>query len=485
MKRSLKQQPAPDAPNPPVSKRTRTSTANTSADASAVSKPPTKIHPFFAAKNKEKDSADSKNTKVLSWSTVGSLLIGIFTGPDSNSEEPNKPSAKTEITETENGGNKTISSNAIGTRIAAFDFDSTITVTAGTHLFSKSADDWRFLYNSTKETIRAQYVAGFRVVIFSNQMQSKEAKLDIFKGKVAQVALQINVPFIVFAATENDQFRKPQTGMWDYFVEHFCNGVQPDMKTSFFVGDAAGRPERRDNGDKLLKKDHSAADYKFALNIGLRFHIPEVFFKHDVDAIKHVPTEWTFDPRSYKNPNNLFSPSNSPLIPTNLDGPELVLFVGPPAAGKTSFAKTHFTPKGYVHVNQDTLKDRKKCIEATIKALKEGKSVVVDNTNPSASVRQEYISAAKKCGVTTVRALYFTAPIAICEHNNHVRVKLTKGLGKGIERERLPTMVFNMFKKNLEIPEAEKEGLSEVTHVNFVADFKSNIEKVAWSRFYL
>jgi len=38
-----------------------------------------------------------------------------------------------------------------------------------------------------------------------------------------------------------------------------------DMAESYFVGDAAGRPN-----------DHSGTDRKWAMNAGLKFHTPEV-----------------------------------------------------------------------------------------------------------------------------------------------------------------------------------------------------------------
>jgi hypothetical protein len=43
-------------------------------------------------------------------------------------------------------------------------------------------------------------------------------------------AAQINVPAtIMYAASRSneDPFRKPKTGMWDYFVEHLNGGVVP------------------------------------------------------------------------------------------------------------------------------------------------------------------------------------------------------------------------------------------------------------------
>lgn len=69
-------------------------------------------------------------------------------------------------------------------------------------------------------------------------------------------------------------------------------------------------------------------------------------------------------------------PAEPPLLPAP-SSPELVVFVGYPALGKTSFFRAHFAGAGYVHVNQDTLKTRDKCVKAAEQALADGKSVVV------------------------------------------------------------------------------------------------------------
>ena len=60
-----------------------------------------------------------------------------------------------------------------------------------------------------------------------------------------------------------------------------------DYKTSFFVGDAAGRPANPMTGKT---KDFKCTDRLFAINAGLTFYTPEEFFlsaKRD-DKFKQV-----------------------------------------------------------------------------------------------------------------------------------------------------------------------------------------------------
>lgn len=82
-----------------------------------------------------------------------------------------------------------------------------------------------------------------------------------------------NVPIRILAAlSKSDQYRKPMVGMYEVVSSLYAShGLEVDLEKSLFVGDAAGRPA---GGGK--RKDHSDTDYKFSLNVGLRFLTPEV-----------------------------------------------------------------------------------------------------------------------------------------------------------------------------------------------------------------
>jgi len=56
-------------------------------------------------------------------------------------------------------------------------------------------------------------------------------------------------------ATDSDNYRKPNTGAWSFFLEILNSGAEGevDMKESFYCGDAAGRKTK-------LNKDFADSD---------------------------------------------------------------------------------------------------------------------------------------------------------------------------------------------------------------------------------
>ena len=66
------------------------------------------------------------------------------------------------------------------------------------------------------------------------------------------------------------------------------------------------------------------------------------------------------------------------------------------------------------------LKSKDKCLKAATEYLKEGDSVVVDNTNPDPDTRKQWVELAQKQGVP-VRCVWFRTPLVVCEHNDAVR----------------------------------------------------------------
>jgi len=149
------------------------------------------------------------------------------------------------------------------------------------------------------------------------------------------------------------------------------------------------------------------------------------------------------------------------------DKTEMVIMVGFPASGKSTFVNKYFAPHGYHRVNRDTLGTAAKCKKAAREALTEGLSVVIDNTNGSASAREEFISIAQEFGVP-VRCFYLTTSFELAEHLNYVRVRETKGAVR-----RIPPVAYNVYKKGFEKP-SKSEGFEEVISIEFIPDLRDD-----------
>jgi bifunctional polynucleotide phosphatase/kinase len=96
---------------------------------------------------------------------------------------------------------------------------------------------------------------------------------------------ELDISSSLFVACANDIYRKPRPGMWSLLASQ--RGMQIDSQKSLIVGDAAGR-----------KNDHSDSDWHWALNLGVEFFTPEVYFKGE---ISEQPAH-KFDPSWFLNP---------------------------------------------------------------------------------------------------------------------------------------------------------------------------------------
>lgn len=173
-------------------------------------------------------------------------------------------------------------------KVAGFDLDCTLIKTKSGGTFARGISDWT--WNSTKviESLK-KWRNTHLIVIFTNQGAVLNDKLSKsyqnFTRKLLNIIKELksnldNVDILVYAAckSKNIDNRKPQIGMWNELLKYLQLGdLKIDKENSFYVGDAAGRPNDFLNSDKL-----------FAENIGLKFYTPEEFDiikekKNDVD----------------------------------------------------------------------------------------------------------------------------------------------------------------------------------------------------------
>ena len=214
------------------------------------------------------------------------------------------------------------------------------------------------------------------------------------------------------------------------------------------------------------KKDFSCTDRKFAANLGIPFFTPEELFLDFPQCKKY---NWGFDPRNLPHPTHEVTTSSAP---------EVVIFVGYPASGKTTFFREHLEPKGYCHVNRDTLGSWQKCVAKCTELLKTGKRVAVDNTNPDRESRMRYIEVAKKFGVPA-RCFRFLTSLEHCKHNNRFRELTATAKDK---RGKVNDMVFNMFKSKFLEPTLE-EGLTAIVKIEFTPSFTDKSLETLYHQF--
>ncbi|KAI4864265.1 PNK3P-domain-containing protein [Hypoxylon rubiginosum] len=383
-------------------------------------------------------------------------------------------------------------------KIAAFDLDSTLITTASGKKFGDAPGDWKWWDPSVPSQLRKLYAKeDYRIVILSNQggltlhadPKSKgpkggtKNKVASFKQKCGAVLAQLDLPTTVYAATARDIFRKPRAGMWaevcrDYHIPE----DEVDLAGSIFVGDAGGRTAQLKSAGgtgaaagATVAKDFSCSDRNFAHNVGIAYKTPEEFF------LGEPPREFSrdFDLATYPLDVDGGSNDDGEILFEKVNKQEVVLFCGPPGAGKSTFYWRHLKPLNYERVNQDTLKSRAKCFKAATEFLDEGSSIVIDNTNPDADGRKEWIEFARNHSVP-IRCVWFKVSKALCEHNDVVRA-FNKPMNPEA-RAALPALAFNGFFSRLREPKV-KEGFQDVVEIEF--KFRGTKEEYAiWGRYW-
>ncbi|KAL0972774.1 hypothetical protein UPYG_G00194590 [Umbra pygmaea] len=356
-------------------------------------------------------------------------------------------------------------------KIAGFDIDGCIITTKSGKVFPTSTDDWRILFPEIQPRLASLLKKGYKVVFFTNQLGISRGKLrpEDFKSKVENILKTLQLPVQVFVASGPGIYRKPVMGMWEHLTEKANGGVAVDKSQSLFVGDAAGRPVNWAPGKK--KKDFSCGDRLFALNIGLQFHTPEEFFLGWKCAPFSLPL---FDPRTLDSSACLYDPPNASLTSTKQ---EVIVAVGYPASGKSTFFHTHVVPKGYVYVNRDTMGSWQNCVSACERALKEGRSVVVDNTNPDIESRKRYLDVSQSLSVPC-RCFNFSASLEQARHNNRFR-EMAPSSSKHLK---VNDMVFHSYKKKFVAPSLS-EGFSEILQIHFVPNFTDSQSEALFRQF--
>ena len=148
---------------------------------------------------------------------------------------------------------------------------------------------------------------------------------------------------------------------------------------------------------------------------------------------------------------------------------DLIVLIGLQGAGKSSFYRAHFAgsadwvSKDRLRNNPKPARRQQQLIE---EALAAGRSVVVDNTNPTREDRSALIGLGRSFGARIV-GYYFESRLADCLERNRRRS------GK----ERVPDVALYATRKRLE-PPSRAEGFDQLFYVRLQGD--GQFEVLAW-----
>tara|TARA_B100001996_G_C18479916_1_gene523356 strand:- start:55 stop:780 length:726 start_codon:yes stop_codon:yes gene_type:complete len=223
--------------------------------------------------------------------------------------------------------------------------------------------------------------------------------------------------FIAFSRVSDNEWIRYDSGRTSSGVitlaETINNGCGDDR--CYYVGGLFVRKTlfaEGDDGVKLIKdnpKKFRDTDKLFAENIGINYY--------DVDG---------------------FFPKPEIKIEPKIGEKVMVVGVGMPGSGKSSFFENYLVDLGFVHAERDSVKEKNRFINLVKRLINEEEELIyVDATNPTVEDRKIFYNLAKKNGYT-VKTVYFV-------RNGH---ELNKMRDKG----KVPDVVYHRFYNALDPP---------------------------------
>eukprot|EP00792_Barthelona_sp_PAP020_P005009 TRINITY_DN2452_c0_g1_i1.p1 TRINITY_DN2452_c0_g1~~TRINITY_DN2452_c0_g1_i1.p1 ORF type:complete len:389 (-),score=109.28 TRINITY_DN2452_c0_g1_i1:938-2104(-) len=345
-------------------------------------------------------------------------------------------------------------------------------------LIRKKGGSYVMAFDNIVSTIENIYNKGMGITIMSNQ---KNQTIDSLIEKVRFLKMHIQTPFVVFFAREDNFFRKPLVGMFNYLEKVNRKPIAP--ANFFYVGDAAGRKHVYGRKD-----DFAASDRHFAENIGCNFCTPEMLFVGG--EVIQKENEYLDNARDNENtPSNRFAHCENKLAENSwidfllqdIDSNNcqwVIIAVGPPCSCKSTFFKKYLKERNFRRVNRDTEKKMSKCVNLMIEEIEQGNSVYIDNTNPSFESRYNFLKHVDE-KIRTI-CIEFEMPIELIKHMDKIRAIKAQypfnNLGSDvILRKPLPDVAWRSYFNNYEEP--NENEFNCIYHFSFSPEFETENDR--------
>lgn len=146
---------------------------------------------------------------------------------------------------------------------------------------------------------------------------------------------------------------------------------------------------------------------------------------------------------------------------------ECVILIGLPASGKSTLYREKF--REYEHISKDLWPNsggrEKRQQEAIDETLGSGRSVVIDNTNPTVAERARIITAARKHGARVIGYFFDVSTRAAVARN-----------ANRTGRNKVPNVAIFTTAKRLQRP-GRREGFDELYRVEIAEDRSLRVSK--------